>query len=1016
MNAKIGMVFAAVATVAVTAAAKPSSADTNGVVRLDLSEFCNMGFEDESEGDERGGWHDHGETDARKFPILQERFCRVPFKIVNPAENVGNSIVVFRHPKKRDGATEVSVDVRPAAAAKYLNLLHCSAWATWRGDRTGDIVVTDEKGEKAVFPVLQEQDVKEWWAFGVPKFEKNAFPAVQLACPDGNGYCYCSEFRLPDGFGKVANVTFKGAPMDKTSAYWMLVAATLTPEQMRSDVPEKEPPPYVVADDNMYQDLHNCWRDFHIPALNGIVKGSVLDYAAIRGDAPKKRVVLDRDEYRYEGETNAVRFMLVNCELAHPGRVRRPDQPNKKISFGQYIGKGITTNSQDDISNRINALADRGYNALFVSGNGGVWQEESEPNGLKFATCALPDRDFGIKVMKERGLKRLMAQTRESGYWAYAFTNRGDTNRFERMGEIPACLPGSPRRDRTLQAMEHWATQKNALTGDGWLSDPDVLAVLMWNECDRLNLTKFEFPFFVRAMERKYGTVEKLREAWGNPPGSETWNGFNDLRNDSWAFMNDCNQRGLDYFEFILGMCRENVAWFENACRGRYGCTAPFCAYDMTKSFFHSLCREDMRAIYMHVYQSHPMSAQAPGLTDIAQESPIASANSFFRNMVATQYDTKPMFVTEMNVCYWNQYRYEQPFVAHAYAALNGFDGMLTFLGIGMGPRHHPRAASAFFSGSDPVVHATEFLAMHIFRGGAVRTSPVTVRLRFSEEEMRRTFDYRYAPNVIQTKLGLVFRFALETPKTARPMTPNDVMITTAKGAKMRNEKLFSLVVEDKNDTSFDIEGFLKEMKAKGLLPKTNRTDPKRNIWESCTGEMYMDCNRKLGVLDTPTVKGVFAPKDVYLGNLAKLGDFEIVQKTNGGALCAVGVDGRPIARSKRLCVVYATNALTRGTVFKDETMRTSINPEVYWKGDEEKIRRYSREMSRGGIIYDCGTFAVKLRNENAPRLRCWAVALDGSRTEELPVEHLGDDLLRLEVNVRNLLGGPAVFFELAEK
>ena len=246
------------------------------------------------------------------------------------------------------------------------------------------------------------------------------------------------------------------------------------------------------------------------------------------------------------------------------------------------------------------------------------------------------------------------------------------------------------------------------------LSDPDVLSVLMENECDLEKLSPALETAFQDETKKKYKTVDALKKAWDRTDAP--WKSFRDLPPDSISWMKDTNQRGADYFQFMTKVSKENLAWFTSVCRD-FGYKGPVTSYDMTKDFYRSLAREDAGSVYMHVYQGHPM------VNDISQESVLGNSNGFFRNMAATQYVDKPLFMTEANICFWNQYRYEQAFALNAYAALNGFDGILNFTGIFAGAGRRDGSEdyiNPFFGSLDPVCYATEFLGMHLFRNNAV--------------------------------------------------------------------------------------------------------------------------------------------------------------------------------------------------------------------------------------------------------------------------------------------------------
>lgn len=978
------------AALAVLAALGASAAN---VTKLDFSDQMNMSFTDESAGDQRGGWHDHGENDARNFPLYKEKFAGVPFKVQNPAVNNDRSICVFRNSRKKDGCESVTVRVEPAVAAKYLYLLHDAAWGMLPKDATtgpvAKAVVTDAAGRTATFDILLNRDVREWWWWGKPKAEFNCFPAAQIPAQGGNGYAYVAEYPLPADFGKVAEVKVVG--VEKPVAYYMLIAMTLADGQLRTDVPEKEPDPYVVRADR-------TWRVFPFPAKNGVVKGSIVDFASNVGDARRGEVVLGVDgEYRYadDPERKPLRFMFSGGAIApfwgnpsrNGGRVR------PKTEWPQYHGKAWTENLHSNVQYWVDAYADLGYNMLFFHDDAaeGLMQVKGpKPGDIVMDESQRDLRDWQFKCMKDRGMKRLGGASWLTGYWQVPWSSQRDESAPKWNEKDEWVNPDSPLRVRSRRAMELNYGVPNRYTGFTYLNDPDLLSLLMRNECDKGALTtEGEMPAFRAAMRRKYGTIERLRAAWGEC--AKDYADFDTLPNDSRCWGGEETQRARDYVEYILSVDSEAFNWWQRQCR-ELGYRGPCTTFDMTKEYYYSIARAEMGSVHMHVYHGHPMG------NDISQESPLMGANGFFRGMVATQFDSKPFFMTEAEIPYWNRYRYEQAFLLNAYAALNGFDGLLNFTGLDGGPARAEHSCASFFGHSDPICYAQEVMGMHLFRRGAVRKSPVGVRLQFSKREMLDDFKYRFAPAGAQTKLALVFRFGLETPETARPLGPNDVRVKYEGGAATRREKLFHVTVEKESDSSFDIVKFLDGMKAKGLLPKTNRTDPRKDVWESCTGELYLDAKRAFGAVDTATFQGVVGKADAANW---KTQDVEFRQMTRNGTLNVWTPDGTPVRTAKRLAVCYATNAMNLGAKFTDESWRTVID-----KG-----------TASGQVVYECGRFEVRIANDRAKGLRAWAVGLDGARLQEVACTPAADGRsVTLAVDVAQLACGPAVFFELAER
>ena len=201
--------------------------------------------------------------------------------------------------------------------------------------------------------------------------------------------------------------------------------------------------------------------------------------------------------------------------------------------------------------------------------------------------------------------------------------------------------------------------------------------------------------------------------------------------------------------------------------------------------------------------------------------------------------------------------------------------------------------------------------------------------------------------------------------------------------------------VIDSQASPFDIDALVGELKKQNLIPAGNRTKGLNEIFESATGELYMDCRRNFMSVNTPRSQGICAEA----GTTAALADFKVEKLTARGNLTVVSIDGlKPIAESGRMVLVYATDALNSNMVF-----------------DDPELRNLRDIGGKGPTLVTVGEFAVKIRNANAGKLKLYALDVDGTRRCELPLTVENGEAV-IKINTAKIPGGPALFFELAEK
>ena len=167
-------------------------------------------------------------------------------------------------------------------------------------------------------------------------------------------------------------------------------------------------------------------------------------------------------------------------------------------------------------------------------------------------------------------------------------------------------------------------------------------------------------------------------------------------------------------------------------------------------------------------------------------------------------------------------------------------------------------------------------------------------------------------------------------------------------------------------------------MKARGLLDKNNRTDAANGIFESSTGELYLDSEKHYMTVNTPRLQAMCSEA----GGKCELADFAVSRMSERGCAAAVSVDGKPLAQSERIVVV-----------FLDDSMDRVMN----W--------------GKPPVLNKTGRLSFKLKNANADRLKLYALSMTGERLRELNLR-TSDGGVRATVDTSKL-EVPSVFYEI---
>lgn len=944
---------------------------------LDLSGLMNMGYADSEAGDGQGGWSDQGaDNDARKFNFKAERFANIPFKAVDPAQNSGKSVMAFRSTNFQAGLGEVSLDLSGSAVdGSYLYLLHTLVYGS--RDIVGTVTVTGVNGQSQLIEIKGGRDVNDWW---------KASPAVN-ACPasvwtnasGGIVGVFASVFPLKPELGQMRSITFTPCA---DNAVWIVLGATVSKE--RYELPRAEI--VTTAEDEV-------WKAFPFPQTAGVIRGSALDLGAEprRPAGAYGRVIVNRDgDFAFETKPEeSIRFYAA----LFPNAIVQPVPMLGKRTFPAIAGSENPRNHKEWIRSAVEMYRHKGYNMLRMHCIEG---ELSQMRGVDFPDDVFDNFFYAVKCMKDNGIYlNLDVAASHLGYrsgvnWA-DWTWRKDHKDAKKHIYFDV-----DSRENWIAGAARVLLSVNPYTGMRLIDDPVLVCLNGFNEQEFVFSSEKPMP---EAMPRwkaflkeKYGTFDRLKVAWKVQNG---WKSFEDLPVFRGSDMQEASPRGRDSYEFTRMMEQEILDFYIRILRA-WGWKGPVTNFNMGKSIQYVQAREKADFVAMNSYHAHPSNYIQPGST-IDQSSSIAGSANVARGFFAYQMPGKPYVITEHGHVFWNRYRYEQAFVTDGYAALQGVGAVTSFIDqlFTVGGRNHPFGGIA-----DPVMHASEFLAYFIYARGDVRRAQMCSRLVLDEREVRDSCAYRLGVGGEQSRLALLGRFCVENSGDGKPVFPlrrNELVLRRTGGSAVLTSALgtagFSSIV-DGGKPVFDLEALVRDLKAKGVVPADNRTDAAREIFESSTGELYLDAGRSFMSINTRRLQGVCA----LAGTTVKLPAFEIMEMSRDGNLAVVSLDKAPdLQSSKHLMVVYATDALNTGMVFNDDS------------------RRVMQKLGTTPMLYETGVFSVLIRNRNAGRFKAYAVAVDGRRQGEIPLVAKGDEI-HLRVDTGKLPGGPALFFEIAEE
>ena len=617
--------------------------------------------------------------------------------------------------------------------------------------------------------------------------------------------------------------------------------------------------------------------------------------------------------------------------------------------------------------------------------------------------------DFSYDPVQLDRFRYLLAALKRNGlYWIIdGMTSQagglgGVEDRWDGPGDLKLLVHVDDR------ARAHWRRivselygTVNPYTGVAPLQDPALALVILVNE----NAVEFGTilaekragrpypavlePGFNRWLARAYGSTAALRRRWPDLRGDER------IEEASVRLPDDRESRGLrmlDAQTYFRTLEADTAAWMEADLRG-LGYPGLVTAYNNRLSAATNFSRMRLPATAMDTYHDEVLSF-APG-TAIKGTSSLTGGAAYLRELVGTRWLDRPFVVAEYDHLFWNPHRYEAGLVFPAYAALQGWSAIcrhgagpidLTFLQ----PWPHKRAILPYGIGLDPVARAGETLAALLYRRGDVATARGAVAIPFGRPGDMWDSGLGTMPDAA-TRLGLLVRVGL-LPFDRRPLAGAVVLPVEQTTSPARLAGAAPTTGPDAERTLADdgtFAGHVRGLRAMGLLSAENRTDPATGIDESETGEIVLrESDRTATIVTARTEAAAFAGVATPL----RLGAVTVEGASEAALVAVSALDGAMVASSRRLLLIFATDARNTGMTFRDAEERT--------------IETFGRMP----VLIRRGSIRIRVSGAGAGGWRLTSLHLDGSPGDVLANGAPGTEIVARIDNAAPR-HGPTTFF-----
>ena len=560
-----------------------------------------------------------------------------------------------------------------------------------------------------------------------------------------------------------------------------------------------------------------------------------------------------------------------------------------------------------DLARHARFLAKRGINMVRFHSN-------ITPTGSDLMGIDRADRDHlwkGLAAMKKEGI-----YVTYSPYWA------GPARVKPSMGVLDTGGSGNWGLlffDKKLQAAyKHWMkqvlTEKNPYTGIPLAQDPALAIIQIQNEDSLLFWTsqgikgtaKKELRRqFGEFLTKKYGSLEKAKQAWGGAAPSAnqdapdnfaqgeaalyiiwelTQHGGNEGQQqrcaDQMQFftetMHDFNKMIGDYLKKELG-CKQLV----NAGNWRTADNVT-----MLDAERWSYTANEVMAVNRYYGGAHEGQNNGWAIVngdrftdDCAMLRP--------REMPLTlkQVDGFPMMITESSWVPPQGYQSEGPFLVAAYQSLTGIDAYYWFA-TGEEDWRQPGSANGFMPSEGKWVCATPMLM------GQWPAAALMYRLGYIEQGEPVVYEQRPLEDLWRRRMPIIAEDAGYDPNRDKANMSKESNVKD--GVNPLAYLVGPVVVKYGGDPA--------ESRAVDLSPYI-REDKK--LIRSITGQLYMDYGKGLCALNAPKAQGVtgFLKK----GGTVKCADVEIQSGNDYATVLVVAMDDKPLRSSGKILVQVGT-------------------------------------------------------------------------------------------------------------
>ncbi len=663
----------------------------------------------------------------------------------------------------------------------------------------------------------------------------------------------------------------------------------------------------------------------------------------------------------YPAERAGDKGRLIVTKNAKFAFEKEPDKPVKfkGTNWRPANSFGTTLNSKEEIDNIAKAIRRAGYNLVRWRTSMRKEKEFDAPYQMKSNIRDL--YDYCLFAFAREGVySHFHLASHDLGDPSFKWSDRYDVKAKMILGDKKTWEDW--RKLVTMQ-LEH----VNPYTGKKWKDDTSIISTEYFNELELGATMRHKLSqetkdlgnkLFIKWLKSKSKKVDDLNAKW-----QTNFKSLDEIK----PFTGEYKLvKTPEFSHFIMDKSKTMHAYCENVLRNEIGCKILLHQYNC--------------AVRPDIWKLSAMSGDYTAINVYSrnESGTIANTCRFLRCAIAKKIMDMPHHITEYQQMPNTQNVHETGVIFPAYAALQNVDA-LTVHDCSV----FPIAKDPYNVATNPIFRANEFLSHCLFFRGDVKASKNRFDIVYTEKFMQIDGGTWRTPCLNQTKIGLLTGIAADWRDIKKKCNTDRTLIKPPYATQIPESDKY---LGSTTGEIFDIEKFVEQMRQKRILPKSNITDVKNEIYQSDTGEITLRVKDGLAKVVTPRTEAIAIKPTTKNENLKQL---TVKSTTVPASVAACAMDGKPLSRSKKIVLVYATSAIIEAkNITKKEKIAT---PAIIKKGK----------------------LSVVLKLNNPENYKLYSLKINGARDKEIPFSSHENQVFIKINNAKT----PTVFFELvAEK